>query len=1173
MNNSIHQAIQASYDQWEQLFFSLEKRDKQTLILISFDCEETKNAVYEKLAKELFQYRFYDLDLGVKPILSIQRTFTENLPEAVLNSNRAEYIVNVFGLEKSILNSSENSKLTDSDLFAVLNFERETIFREFPFITILWADAAMTRKLKNDAQDLLDWVNYEFSFRNDNKKPVKPPEPAKHSTRTTEISPEIEKRIQELNDKYEQLERDDSGKERSIRKKINLQKNLGQEYFRVNDYAKAIQSLNKALELGQLIKALPYEQAEIWFRLGEAYFQSVQYDSAFKQYNKCMDIRKENQINQIGLVYERIGSVFERQGHWNDALTNYKNALDSHTKLRNENEIGRTYQQIGQLWELQRQYGKALSNFKTAQMWYLKTQNNVATNKIQSQIEMVNQKKRLMNPYYHRGLLPYHSDMFLGRQEEMKRIEALLNAETPQCVSIEGERKIGKSSLAFRVFNNLRESVNVVAVFWDCSELSASCSSSEVFFQELNRKFQVFLQKTPENKQQLKVYGDDFFDSYFTFKHFINKESLNGLRFLIFFDEFEHLFVQAFADEAFFSNLRLIATNADNRLAFVTVTNQNLKTLMHSSSKTSEFWDIFTPIIVGLLARKNIGKLRNYWFEKNDFLIDHAESELIENYTGAFPLLNQIVCWYLFDAKKNKNKLDRDSLEIELLSYYENLWESRTEDEKKELQNVMAGSTEDNWLLQTMTKRGLLFSKNNEYSAFCDFFGNFIHSSSSPAEKNPKQSDEIRSSENKKVEKNSILIFNKSTIMHFILMLCAIIPFSFLIYYTKWSMVFNYFSEIEILGIVQLLAEFCSFSFSELYILMIFMCSITLIIIKVKITYKNKDDQKDGQMIGHYRIKTEFSDNGVIARGGMSELLLAERKSGQFVKWVVIKRILPALLVNSDEYVKLFGREAQLAVQLDDHPNIVKTLDYLKEHHAIVMEYIQGKDLADIFRMLACPLTVEQTVFIVLQVANGLQYAHTKSDRTTGQPLNIIHQDIKPSNILVSYEGQVKISDFGIASAMADPESTIAVGGIKGSLPYMSPEQMHDEYVNNQSDIYSLGLVFYEMLIGKKVRGFAGDTTIMRAMMVITESTIDPITMLRPDLPDELNEIVMKCLAKEKKDRYFSTRELIKDMTRLKKQFNITYDTSDMADFMRKHFQQDEMKDLDKTTLDASTVV
>ena len=348
---------------------------------------------------------------------------------------------------------------------------------------------------------------------------------------------------------------------------------------------------------------------------------------------------------------------------------------------------------------------------------------------------------------------------------------------------------------------------------------------------------------------------------------------------------------------------------------------------------------------------------------------------------------------------------------------------------------------------------------------------------------------------------------------------------------------------------------------------------IGFILLLLIVLLKRRKPSDDGLMIGPYRIKTEFADNGVIARGGMAELILGEIKRGRFLKWVAIKRILPALIETSPEYVKLFNREAQLAVQLDDHPNIVKTLDYYEEHQAIVMEYIEGKNLADIFSDLNCPLTVDQSVFIVLQVAAGLQYAHTKSDRETGKPLNIIHRDIKPSNVMISYKGQVKISDFGIASAMADPEATIAVGGIKGTLCYMSPEQAREEYVNNQSDIYSLGLIFHEMLVGNKVHGFSGDTSTMRAIMVVTESDIDPINSLRPDLPDELNEIVMKCLAKEKKDRYFNAHELIEDLNRLKKQFNITYDTSEMADFMKKHFQQDEANNFDQTALDASTAI
>ena len=348
---------------------------------------------------------------------------------------------------------------------------------------------------------------------------------------------------------------------------------------------------------------------------------------------------------------------------------------------------------------------------------------------------------------------------------------------------------------------------------------------------------------------------------------------------------------------------------------------------------------------------------------------------------------------------------------------------------------------------------------------------------------------------------------------------------------------------------------------------------IGLILLLFIILLKMRKPSDDGQMIGHYRIMTERPDKGVIAKGGMAELLHGVNKRGQFKKYVAIKRILPGLIESSSKYVELFSREARLAVKLDDHPNIVNTLDYYEEDHSIVMEYIEGNNLADICSALDCPLTVDQSVFIILQVAAGLQYAHTKSDRETGKPLNIIHRDIKPSNILISYKGQVKISDFGIASAMADPEATIAVGGIKGTLCYMSPEQAREEYVNNQSDIYSLGLIFHEMLVGKKVHGFGSDTSTMRAIMVVSESTIDPINSLRPDLPDELNVIVMKCLAKEKKDRYFSARELIEDLTHLKKQLNITYDTSEMADFMKKHFKQDEVNDFDQTALDASTMV
>lgn len=293
-----------------------------------------------------------------------------------------------------------------------------------------------------------------------------------------------------------------------------------------------------------------------------------------------------------------------------------------------------------------------------------------------------------------------------------------------------------------------------------------------------------------------------------------------------------------------------------------------------------------------------------------------------------------------------------------------------------------------------------------------------------------------------------------------------------------------------------------------------------------------------------------------IAQGGMAELFIAEyvREDG-FRRIVAVKKILPHLIENK-EFIKMFIREARLAALLQ-HPNIVQINDFGKFQNVyfIAMEYVSGKNLAEITAVAKKGLPVNQSVFLVLQISRGLQYSHSKLDDKTGEPLNIVHRDISPQNILVSFQGEVKISDFGISKARSEPSLTMA-GVIKGKLSYMSPEQALGQSVDHRADIYALGIVFYEILSGKRLYQFGSD---IEAIRFIPEKEIPPIIKLRPDIPDELNSIVMKCLEKDKKLRYQSAQELHDDLIHLKKKLSITYDRSNLADFMEKHFKEEKI--------------
>ena len=310
-----------------------------------------------------------------------------------------------------------------------------------------------------------------------------------------------------------------------------------------------------------------------------------------------------------------------------------------------------------------------------------------------------------------------------------------------------------------------------------------------------------------------------------------------------------------------------------------------------------------------------------------------------------------------------------------------------------------------------------------------------------------------------------------------------------------------------------------------------------------------KQEIENMERIGPYLIRQK------VAQGGMAELFLADyvREDG-FRRKVAIKRILPHLAGNS-EFVKMFTREARLAALLQ-HPNVVQIFDYGKIENAyfIAMEYIDGKNLKEILTASGQGLPIEPTVFILSKICKGLDYSHSRCDDDSGQPLEIIHRDISPQNMLISYEGEVKISDFGISKAISEPSLTMA-GVIKGKLAYLSPEQSLGEPVDQRTDIYALGLVFYETISGKKVYAFDTDVEAIRAIPTLE---IKPLMQVREGIPVEFNDIVMKCLAKKKEDRYPSAGALYEDLAKFRKNMKFTFDTSDLAKFMNEHFDRSD---------------
>ena len=261
-----------------------------------------------------------------------------------------------------------------------------------------------------------------------------------------------------------------------------------------------------------------------------------------------------------------------------------------------------------------------------------------------------------------------------------------------------------------------------------------------------------------------------------------------------------------------------------------------------------------------------------------------------------------------------------------------------------------------------------------------------------------------------------------------------------------------------------------------------------------------------------------------IATGGMAEIFKAKTYShGGFENLLVIKRILPHIGENED-FIEMFIDEAKVSVALQ-HPNIVRIYDFGKilENYFIAMECVDGKDTRNCLRKLArkkSHLPPKFAAFIAHETAKGLHYAHTKKD-LQGNPYGIVHRDISPSNVIVSYEGEVKVADFGIAKAESNAYQT-RDGVLKGKFEYMSPEQARGEQVGQQSDIFSAGIILYEMLTGRRL--FKTDSEI-KTLEKIKKVDIKPPSVLNPNIPQRLDDLVMKALTSNTDDRFRDARE------------------------------------------------
>ena len=310
---------------------------------------------------------------------------------------------------------------------------------------------------------------------------------------------------------------------------------------------------------------------------------------------------------------------------------------------------------------------------------------------------------------------------------------------------------------------------------------------------------------------------------------------------------------------------------------------------------------------------------------------------------------------------------------------------------------------------------------------------------------------------------------------------------------------------------------------------------------------------KAGQKFGKYRLLER------LAHGGMAEVYLAqvEGEAG-FSKSVVIKRLLGRFRGDT-EFGHMMVDEARITAQLT-HSNICQVLDLgsLDGAYFLAMEHIAGEDLRalrDVFVRRREYLPTEASIYIICEMLAGLHYAHEK-EGSDGRPLSIVHRDVSPQNVLISYEGAVKVIDFGIAKARERMVQTQA-GVIKGKFRYMSPEQAFGADLDRRTDVFAAGVVLYELLRGEAHLAKVPDTEVLIRMR---EANFEPLTQRRKDLPRGLSAIVHKALARQPDLRFSTAEDFRKALEENQRARGASYARGELASLMRRSFSAERRR-------------
>ncbi len=315
--------------------------------------------------------------------------------------------------------------------------------------------------------------------------------------------------------------------------------------------------------------------------------------------------------------------------------------------------------------------------------------------------------------------------------------------------------------------------------------------------------------------------------------------------------------------------------------------------------------------------------------------------------------------------------------------------------------------------------------------------------------------------------------------------------------------------------------------------------------------------EKKFQRFGKYLILDHLVD------GGMAKLCRARYLGEQANKMVAVKMVQPQFS-NDEAFVRMFQDELNITFGML-HPNIMQVYDYGKVSGQLytAMEYIHGQNLKQYLDRLGerkVVFPIETSCYIISQVCLGLHYAHTFTDKLTGKPYNIVHRDISPHNIMLTFDGAVKLIDFGIAKANTNSEATQA-GTIKGKLSYLAPEYLDGLELDARYDQFAVGITLWEMLCSKKLFQASNDLAVLKQ---IQACKITPPSHNNPLVPKELDAIVMKALSKDRSHRYENLDQLNRALVRFLYSTYPEFNASDLKTFANEHFNSLILKDQER---------